>query len=59
MIYEHWWVVIVIEECSKYLEDKGYRLIQEYADTLAIVDVSQQNHIFKALSGSLHRKTLC
>jgi len=26
-----------IEECSKYLEDKGYRLIQEYADTLFVL----------------------
>jgi len=47
-----------IEECSKYLEDKGYRLIQEYADTLAIVDVSVSKITsLRHCLARLHRKT--
>jgi len=59
--YEHWCLSNSdIEECSKYLEDKGYRLIQEYADTLAIVDVSVSKITsLRHCLARLHRKTLC
>jgi len=57
--YEHWCFNSDIEECSKYLEDKGYRLIQEYADTLAIVDVSVSKITsLRHCLARLHRKTL-
>jgi len=57
--YEHWCLSNSDEECSKYLEDKGYRLIQEYADTLAIVDVSVSKITsLRHCLARLHRKTL-